>query len=126
MKFNSKIFKFRKIKDKNLLKLLNVISILIFIFFITSFLNNGKIKSIIDNKDIISYLLIGSISQVINLHISNISKNIILPFIGIIMKRDLSKSIKINNVVININDLVSNLVESILNLLFIFAIFKKV
>ena len=39
-------------------------------FFITSFLNNGKIKSIIDNKDIISYLLIGSISQVINLHIS--------------------------------------------------------
>ena len=74
-------------------------------------------------KNIISYLLIGSITQIINLHISNISKNVILPLVGIIIKKDLTKSIKINNVVININDLVSNLIESVFNLFFIFYYF---
>jgi len=125
MKLNYKIFKFKKITNKSLYKILSVISILIFIFLITTYFNNDKIKSLIDDKNIISYLLIGSITQIINLHISNISKNVILPLVGIIIKKDLTKSIKINNVVININDLVSNLIESVFNLFFIFIIFKR-
>lgn len=125
MKLNYKIFKFKKFTNKSLYKILSVISILIFIFLITTYFNNDKIKSLIDDKNIISYLLIGSITQIINLHISNISKNVILPLFGIIIKKDLTKSIKINNVVININDLVSNLIESVFNLFFIFIIFKR-
>lgn len=125
MKLNYKIFKFKKFTNKSVYKILSVISILIFIFLITTYFNNDKIKSLIDDKNIISYLLIGSITQIINLHISNISKNVILPLVGIIIKKDLTKSIKINNVVININDLVSNLIESVFNLFFIFIIFKR-
>jgi hypothetical protein len=134
MKFNSKIFKFkiftnkRLLKiftNKSLLKILIIISILFFIFLITTYFNNEKIISLVNNKDIISFLLIGSVTQIVNLSISNIGKNILIPLLGIAFKKDLTKSIKINNVVINVNDLISNLIESLLNLFFLFFVLKN-
>ena len=50
MKLNYKIFKFKKFTNKSVYKILSVISILIFIFLITTYFNNDKIKSLIDDK----------------------------------------------------------------------------
>ena len=121
-----KAFKLKKnISNKKIIKILSIISIFIFLFAILLYSNNNKVFNIINNKDIISYLLIGSISQVINLHISNISKNLILPTLSILINKDLTKSFKINNININVNDIITNLIESLLNLLFIFIIFRN-
>lgn len=123
---NYKAFKIKKnISNKKIIKILSIISIFIFLFAILLYSNNNKVINIINNKDIISYLLIASISQVINLHISNISKNLILPTLSILINKDLTKSFKINNININVNDIVTNLIESLLNLLFIFIIFRN-